>query len=187
MSYLETKNVFDSKIFEPSYILWMLKEKDFFLKAVEILRRRKYYSNKIWVLGYYHNDLVTISEYEQSETSNAGNVFNNLPIFEYFPYYSSRVHKFLNENKSTIRNDQFKKTYFNFLFVGLLSQPTSSRSRATFIYYLLLQDRIDEAYSVLSLLSEKEREEHEIQFDYIESFIDMYRGFPSFSKARKIS
>ena len=145
----------------------MLKDKDFFLRTVEILRKRKYYSNKIWVLGYYHNDLVVISEYEQSETNKTGNILNNLPIFEYFPYYSSRAHKFLNQNKSTIRNDQFKNAYFNFLFVGLLNEPTSSKSRATFIYYLLLQDRIDEAYSALCLLSEKEKQEHAIQFDYI--------------------
>ena len=27
----------------------------------------------------------------------------DLPIFEYYPYYSSRVHKFADEGKSTIR------------------------------------------------------------------------------------
>lgn len=56
-----------------------------------------------------------------------------------------------------------------------------------FIYYLLLQDRIDEAQSLLSQIDEPARTEHELQFDYIECFIDMYKGYPTFSKARKIS
>lgn len=78
----------------------------------------------------------------------------DFPIFEYFPYYSSRAHKFLNENKSTIRNKEFKKTYFSFLFTSLYNNPTSLRSRLVFIYYLLLQDRIDEAHNVLSQIEE---------------------------------
>lgn len=110
-----------------------------------------------------------------------------MPIFEYFPYYSSRAHKFLNSNKSTIRNSEFKKSYENFLVVSLVTEPTSARSRVTFIYYLLLQDRIEEAYTLLQNVSQKDKEEHEIQFDYIESFLDMYKGYPNFNKARKIS
>lgn len=93
----------------------------------------------------------------------------------------------MNENKSTIRNEQFKKTYFNFLLASLLTEPNSSRSRITFVYYLLLQDRIDEAQAILDLVPEAHKNEHRIQFDYIECFIDMYKGYPSFSKARKIS
>lgn len=57
------------------------------------------------MFGYYHGDLETIAEYEKTENlQNHENVLSNIPIFEYFPYYSSRAHKFLNENKSTIRN-----------------------------------------------------------------------------------
>lgn len=111
----------------------------------------------------------------------------DLPIFEYFPYYSSRAHKFLNENKSTIRNKEFQRTYFCFLAASLFGDPTSLRSRIVFIYYLILQDRIDEAHTVLSQIDEASRQAYQLQFDYIESFIDMYKGYPSFTKARKIS
>lgn len=63
LEYLKNKNIFDSKMFEPSSILWMLKDKEFFLKVVEVLRSRKYYLSEIWIFGYYHNDLATISEF----------------------------------------------------------------------------------------------------------------------------
>lgn len=46
------------------------------------------------------------------------------------------------------------RTYFCYLFASLFSKPTSSRSRVVFIYYLLLQDRIDEAHTILSLVDE---------------------------------
>lgn len=166
----------------------MLKDRDFFTQVVDILRSRKYYLSDIWIFGYYHNDLAVIREFERIQNlQNQTNVLADIPIFEYFPYYSSRAHKFLNENKSTIRNEQFRKTYFSFLFASLFNEPTSSRSRVAFIYYLLLQDRIDEAETVLSHIEQAVRGEHELQFDYIQCFIDMYKGYPTFSKARKVS
>ena len=117
-----------------------------------------------------------------------------LKVFEYFPYYSSRAHKYTNENKSKIRNVQFKQTYFNFLFEEVCYQSEakkegkrSSGFGLALCYYLLLQDRVDEASSVFKTLSEGEKKQQEIQFDYIECFLDMYEGYPSFSKARSIS
>jgi hypothetical protein len=38
----------------------------------------------------------------------------------------------------------------------------------------------------LQKLNEDDKDEHRLQFDYIECFIDMYKGYPSFTKARKI-
>lgn len=73
------------------------------------------------------------------------------------------------------------------MFASLFNEPTSSRSRVAFIYYLLLQDRIDEAFNVLTQIEEKDKADHQLQFDYIECFIDMYKGYPSFSKSRKIA
>jgi len=63
VQYLQTKNIFDPKIFDPTFVLWMLKDKEFFLKILGILRSRKYYLSEIWIFGYYHNDIQSISEY----------------------------------------------------------------------------------------------------------------------------
>lgn len=52
---------------------------------------------------------------------------------------------------------------------------------------MLLQDRVDEATKLIKVLTEKEIKNHQIQFDYIQCFIDMYEGYPNFSIARKIS
>ena len=39
----------------------------------------------------------------------------------------------------------------------------------------------------MSLVDKKKKKEHQLQFDYIECFIDMYKGYPTFAKARKIA
>jgi hypothetical protein len=156
---------------------------------MEILRARKFYSEDIWLFGYYHADLKTMKEHQiifTEDNVNPESDLTHLQAFEYFPYYSRRAHQFQNENKSTIRNEQFKKTYFTFLFTSLFNEPTSPRARISFIYFLLLQDRIDEADALLAQLDEQSQNQHRLQFDYIQCFIDMYRGYPSFAKARKI-
>ena len=71
-----------------------------------------------------------------------------LSVFEYFPYYSSRTHKFQNENKSTIRNTQFRQSYYEFLFATTVTK-TPKHYILVLIYYFLLQDRVDEASELL--------------------------------------
>lgn len=63
-------------------------------------------------------------------------------IFEYFPYYSSRTHSFMDRKKSTIRNKEFKETYCTFLLTGLLDKVDCPAFKIALVYYLLLQDRI---------------------------------------------
>ena len=77
----------------------MLKDKDFYVELLTVLRQRQFYNHGIWSYAFYHHDLQSIKEYMAINTPAP-----SLPIFEYFPYYSPRTHKFANENKSTIRN-----------------------------------------------------------------------------------
>lgn len=107
-------------------------------------------------------------------------------MFEYFPYYSTRAHKYMNGSKSKIRNVQFKETYYQFLFDQLCYQSEKGANfQLAAAYYLLLQDRIDEA-ALLLKKTKGEEKNHEIQYDYMACFIDMYQGYPSFNEARKL-
>jgi hypothetical protein len=75
--------------------------------VIQIFKRRNYFDSMIWSFSILHKDYSTILEYIQS-LKEQGLRSLDIPIFEYFPYYSNRTHKFLNESKSTIRNVQFK-------------------------------------------------------------------------------
>ncbi len=63
MDYIEKKNIFDIKAFDHSLILWLLKDKEFYAKAIASLRARKYYKDSIWKYAFYHKDSVAIKEY----------------------------------------------------------------------------------------------------------------------------
>ncbi len=93
----------------------------------------------------------------------------------------------MDENKSTIRNVQFKETYKNFIINSLLSGQFSSFEKTTFAYYLLLQDRIDECASVFKSLTAEERKSHQIQTDYLACYLSMYQDYPNFTTAQTIS
>jgi len=85
----------------------MLKDKDFFNEVTKILRRRNFYDNNVWSFGIYHKDSQCILEYIEANKQNSLRTAD-IPIFEYFPYFSRRTHKFLDDSKSTIRNVQFR-------------------------------------------------------------------------------
>ena len=93
----------------------MLKDKSIFEKIIHLMKDRGYFSQHIWQYGFLHNDIKVIQEYLHSKRISDPNPFK-INVFEYYPYYSMRTHKFLNENKTTIRNVEFKKTYFTYLF-----------------------------------------------------------------------
>jgi hypothetical protein len=103
----------------------MLNDKEFFTQAVDILRRRNFFDNNIWSFGLFHKDPKSTLEYIEA---NRGEKLRtaDVPLFEYFPYFSRRTHKFSDENKSTIRNVQFKETYNRFLVNILLEGLFSS-------------------------------------------------------------
>jgi hypothetical protein len=53
---------------------------------------------------------------------------------------------------------------------------------------LLLQERIDEAFTIFKRIKEAELVElGRIQYDYFAAYLDIYFGAPTFSKAREIS
>ena len=187
LKYIEEKNIFDPNIFNSSSILWMLREHKFYSKVLPVLRKRRFYEDSIWVFGFYHKDLQAIQEYMKMDRNSIRTLQRKLPIFEYHPYYSNRVHKFLNENKSTIKNTQFKNNYYGLMFIALLNNDFSTPFKLAFVYYLLLQDRLDEAEVYYdNKITTTEKHQHKLQADYIECFLDMSKGFPNFTKARKI-
>ena len=142
IAFLKEKNIFDPNMFVSSQILWMLKSKETYQKIVALLKERGYYSQEIWEYAFYHEDIHNIQEYlEVKKHKNPSQP--TLSIFEYYPYYSTRTHKFLNENKTTIRNVEFKQTYFKFLLDSFVDKNYESSFKLSLAYYLLLQDRID--------------------------------------------
>jgi len=53
-------------------------------------------------------------------------------------------------------------------------------------YYLILQDRLEEASRMLAKIGEEGRTEVQLQYDYFASYLDLNNGFPDFLTARRL-
>jgi DNA-binding transcriptional MerR regulator len=63
LDYLKTKNILSSqKGFHIQKIKHLLNERNFFDKAIAILREREVYSQDAWWFGLVHKDELTIKE-----------------------------------------------------------------------------------------------------------------------------
>lgn len=62
IKFVQERNIFDSNIFKPNEILWMLKDKEFYSQVITELRKRRFYNENIWNFGFLHKDVQTIRE-----------------------------------------------------------------------------------------------------------------------------
>ena len=171
------------------------------MKFVEILRKRRVYDRLTWSFSIFHGDLSSVKEFlHEPEISNTFKSYikyfsneiltiKNIRIFEYYPLMNSRVHQ-LSLDKSNILNKEFKFQYQSFMeYLIELPQP-KTEDLLTLVYYILLQDRIDEAIMMFQRIDHKELEKSteicHLQYDYFLGYLDFYIGYPNFKTAREI-
>jgi hypothetical protein len=49
--------------FEFSDILWKLKDKEFYMDAVQVLRDRRIFDKHVWKYAFIHGDVISVQEY----------------------------------------------------------------------------------------------------------------------------
>jgi hypothetical protein len=186
-------------------ILWLLKEKDFYSRLIEILRSRAIFNQTIWGFGFYHKDETAIKELllqndslrqivgpnfkssilSTDETNNA----DILKHLDYHPIINARVHRLGQENKLTILNRELKETYQQFIVYLISLKHINSKNWLRLSYYLILQDRIEDAIKAFQKIDLKEFTDFyslQIQYDYIAAYLDFSCGYPDFAVAKNI-
>jgi len=111
---------------------------------------------------------------------------------DYFPLVNSRAHKLGDDqNQAGILNKQFRETYNTFLKTMLEKEKMSNADWLCYTFYLLLQDRIQEAIKIYERVNPddfKQCHTLKIQYDYMTAYLDFYTGSETgFQKARTIS
>ena len=105
LKFLSTKNIFNPNIFRIHEILYLLKDKEFYLKVIDILRTKRFLDYDAWSYSVYHNDTASLKEFFNLERSK--NVLNSrfkyfkcslfeiskIRFFEYYPLITKRIHK----------------------------------------------------------------------------------------------
>ena len=206
-------NYFDNEIFNDSdieNILYLLKDKQFYTKLIQIFRDRAYYNDKVWKFAFYHKEKKGIKEYLRANDKfkkDLGYKFKSslysysdiqdaklFPHLEYKPLYNARKHPFGTrgkENETSISNKEFKETYQKFIIDLLPLKTLSVKEKLRLTYYLILQDRMDDALDMFQRIKKEELENNidknfKIQYDYINVYLDFCFGYPGFKIAKSL-
>ena len=206
-------NYFTNDIFNDEdigNILFLLKnDKSFYNNIINILRKRGYYNNNLWAFGFHHKDEKAIKEYlsiNKRFKDDLGYYFKsslysydeiddakNHPHLEYSPLYNARKHPIGNKgniNETNISNKEFNETYRKFIIDLLSLQELSIKEKLQLSYYLILQDRMEEALNIFFKIKKEEIDEnnknknYKIQYDYINAYLDFCFGYPEFKIAK---
>lgn len=96
---------------------------------------------------------MSLAEYFDELSQFRKSQYETFKILEYYPLSSKRAHKHLKGEKNQITNQDFKQTYERFLIYSFLqNNPDSTTFNLVFTYYLILQDRIEEAEAIFKRL-----------------------------------
>jgi hypothetical protein len=186
-------------------VYWLLKEKDFYNSLLDLLRKRGIYDTVVWSFGFYHKDESAIRELISQNknirdrvgpcfntgllTVNETNNHDNFNHLDYHPIINARVHRLGQDNKLAILNREFKETYQSFIMYLIFQTHINSKAWLRLSYYLILQDRIEDALKAFSRIDVTEFNDFyslQIQYDYIAAYLDFSTGYPEFKKAKEI-
>ena len=192
-------------------VLYLLKnDKDFYNKLINTLRKRGYFNSIVWSFGFHHKDETAVREYLKTNDSlkrDLGYDFTSSlysysdvddakiqPHLEYSPLYNARKHPFGNKgdkNETNIANKEFNETYRRFIVDLLALKELTIKEKLQLTYYLILQDRMDEALEMYKKIKAEEvndnnNKSYKIQYDYINAYLDFCFGYPDFTIAKSI-
>jgi len=178
-------------------IAWRLRDKDFFGKVTELLARRHVYNQVLWSYGIYNNVPAAIREYLQHADdflSACGRYLDcqlvtidpvarkSYQHLEYSPLVNARAHTV--GKRREIVNERLAAQYQEFLgILSYRSQPDNDDLLGV-TYYLLLQDRIEEAQRFFARVDGKAAAT-KVQYDYLQAYLDFYT--PEHKQARRIA
>jgi hypothetical protein len=204
LKFLRTKNLHKGELgFSFSDMLWMLRDKVFFRKALEVLRDRMIYDDNVWSYSMYHKDeelacreyLMATKQYSiQNVLTNSfksrlyevnfqDSEFKHL---DYFPMVNARAHSVGDLEHWTL-NKNFKQTFNRFLkamtehaAATRAAKPLSDPAhKLILVQYLQLQDRVTDAINLFKTVPVEFLPKDgtlRIQFDYMSAYFDFFTG-----------
>ena len=196
IAFLNRKNVQRVNVAE---IAFRMGDKAFFKLATDTLRNRCKYDNTLWAYSVKHNDAETIREFlnhADGITSQCGMAFESElltvdPLLrnwyeqrEFSPLVNARAHRLGSAHK--ILNNRIHQQYEKLMQILGYHRQLESDDRLVVTYYLLLQDRIDEAMKQFTKVEAKDVV-RSMPYAYCDAYLDLYREKPdaALAKAKK--
>ena len=153
-----------------------------------LLRRRHIYNHTLWSYAVHHNQAATLSEFLDHSESLLGQCGDLLisplvvidPVarktyehLEYYPLVNARAHQVGQQRQ--ILNDRFHEQYHRWLKLVSYMRQLDDNSRLVTVYYLLLQDRIEEAIAQFQQIDPYHIQPR-LQYDYCQAYLSMSQG-----------
>lgn len=182
--YLQKNNI---ERLDLELIAYRLKNQDFFLRCYELLKGRQNYNNTVWSYGIMHRHPAAVREFVEhsSLAANVGSTFvsdlltvnpvarHNYQHKEYWPLVNARVYPL--GKKREILNDQLAAQYTALLADLRYREQLSDYDRMAVVYYLLVQDRLEEAGNFLTQIGNRAVVES-IQYKYLKAYLAFSNG-----------
>jgi transcription termination factor NusB len=171
-------------------IAWRVQDQDYFAKVLELLQGRHVYNPTLWSYGLKHNVVAAIREYLQHSNGFVGQcgAYINTPLLtidplarkayqhlEYSPLVNARAHKL--GKKLEIVNDRLFEQYKSLMRILSYRDQLDDDDLMAVTYYLLLQDRVEEAQPFFKQVNPQKLSE-QLQYDYFTAYVDFYNDSP---------
>ncbi|MEK7470009.1 MAG: hypothetical protein AAB074_21790 [Planctomycetota bacterium] len=176
-------------------IAWRMKDRGFYEKCLVLLARRHIYDSTLWSYAIHHNDLPSLREFllhQDGWLDQCGLWLKSTPVtiepverrryqhLEYAPLVNARAQKL--GARRTILNNRFAEQHVRLMTLLRYRAPLTEQDILAVTYYLLLQDRVDEAlatFDELQLRPERAKRVEGLQYDYLKVYADFCREKPS--------
>ena len=177
-------------------IAFRMTSKTFFRKTIELLESRHAYNSELWSYGLKHNDpdaVATWLKHNNNFLARCGQALDSDIVdidpvarrtyqhLDYKPLVNARAHRL--GGRRRILNNRFDQQYHRLLHVLKYQAELTNEDRITMTYYLLLQDRIEEAIDMFATV-QRSNLDTEIQYDYFAAYLDCFKDEPN--QARSI-
>jgi hypothetical protein len=187
LAFLNRENV---HALDLNKIAFRMRDKAFFESAIALLQARHAYQPTLWSYGLYHNSLPSLREFllhaEQIVAECGGPIVCTLltidPVarhqyehLEYKPLVNARAHS-LGQRRQIV-NARLLEQYQRFMKLLGYRKQLSDDDQLAVAYYLLLQDRIEEAMAAFAQVN-ADKVATKIQYDYCAAYLDLFTDEP---------
>ena len=180
LTFLDQNNVHQLDLVK---IAWRMHDAEFFNKAIAALHALRAFHPTLWSYSLLHNAPAAVEQYllhQDGFINESGPVLAcklitidpierlTLEHLEYSPFVNARAHQ-LGASR-TILNDRLHAQYTGILR-SIAHQPgLTPETQLAVIYYLLLQDRVEEALAAFAKVDATKVNER-LQYDYLQAVL----------------
>jgi hypothetical protein len=191
IQFIETHNMLR---YDLSRIAFRMKDRVFFEQTIALLTERHLFEPTLWSYGLQHDFVPAIRQYLQFRddfVQRTGTWIDSelLTIdpelrriyehLDYRPLVNARSHRLGAKRK--ILNNRFFEQYHQLMRILSYQRSLNDDARMAVTYYLLLQDRIEEALATFDEINPNNLETR-LQFDLFTAYLDFYRDRPDHAR-----